>query len=338
MSFLHSNFIPQKASRTITTRLGDCKDVSTLFVALCHEAGIKANLVLISTRDNGNNTLPLPSVSFNHCISQINMNDKTYFLELTDNKLPFGAALTVDLKSDILPIPFEDEHVGGKLMKMDMPFRPKNVVNREHIIAILNKDLLVTRKSVYFESFASTLRDTYRNIGSDEQLKNISQAIASDFTVPIKVTDLKFTNLDNLADSMTIEYKLEIKNILQDVAGMKILNLPWSEKFSSLDVVTEETRKYPLELWSYLPDDMNSEIINFILPAGKRFMEIPQNIHFECANADYHLTYEIKTPGKVIIRRTFERKTDQVTPNQYTAFRDFINQVSESDNKQYAIK
>ena len=338
VSFLHSNFIPQKASRTITTRLGDCKDVSTLFVALCHEAGIKANLVLISTRDNGNNTLPLPSVSFNHCISQINMNDKTYFLELTDNKLPFGAALTVDLKSDILPIPFEDEHVGGKLMKMDMPFRPKNVVNREHIIAILNKDLLVTRKSVYFESFASTLRDTYRNIGSDEQLKNISQAIASDFTVPIKVTDLKFTNLDNLADSMTIEYKLEIKNILQDVAGMKILNLPWSEKFSSLDVVTEETRKYPLELWSYLPDDMNSEIINFILPAGKRFMEIPQNIHFECANADYHLTYEIKTPGKVIIRRTFERKTDQVTPNQYTAFRDFINQVSESDNKQYAIK
>ena len=169
-------------------------------------------------------------------------------------------------------------------------------------------------------------------------MKNISQAIASDFTVPIKVTDLKFTNLDNLADSMTIEYKLEIKNILQDVAGMKILNLPWSEKFSSLDVVTEETRKYPLELWSYLPDDMNSEIINFILPAGKRFMEIPQNIHFECANADYHLTYEIKTPGKVIIRRTFERKTDQVTPNQYTAFRDFINQVSESDNKQYAIK
>ena len=338
VSFLHSNFIPQKASRTITTRLGDCKDVSTLFVALCHEVGIKANLVLISTRDNGNKTLPLPSVSFNHCIAQLSMNDKTYFLELTDNKLPFGAALSVDLKSDILPIPFEDDRVGGKLLIMDMPFRPKNVINREHTLTISNKDVLISRKSVYFESYASTLRETYRNIGSDDQLKNINQAIASDFTVPIKVTGLKFTNLDNLADSMTIEYKLEIKNILQDVAGMKIINLPWSEKFSSLDVVTEENRKYPLELWSYLPEDLTSEVINFVLPTGKKFMEIPQDIHIECTNADYHLTFNTKTPGKVIIRRTFERKTEQVTQKDYTAFRDFVNQVSESDNKQYAIK
>ncbi|MDR2823844.1 MAG: DUF3857 domain-containing protein [Prevotellaceae bacterium] len=35
VSFMQSNYIPQKPSRTITTRLGDCKDLATLFVALC---------------------------------------------------------------------------------------------------------------------------------------------------------------------------------------------------------------------------------------------------------------------------------------------------------------
>ena len=338
VSFLHSNFIPQKASRTITTRLGDCKDVSTLFVALCHEVGINANLVLIFTRNNGNNTLPLPAVNFNHCIAQLNLNEKTYYLELTDNKLPFGAALTIDLKSDILPIPFVDNTIGDKLLSMDMPFRPKNVVHRVHNITLLNKDIQVLRKSVYFESFASSLRSSYRNIGSEEQIKKISQSVASDFTVPIKVTDLKFTNLDNLEDSMAIEYKLDIKNIIQEVAGMKILNLPWTEKFSSLDVVTEETRKYPLEFWSFLNDDANTEVMNITLPKGKAFIEIPQNVHFECANASYQLTFNTKTPGVVIIHRSFERKIEQVTPQEYGAFRDFIHQVSESDNKQYAIK
>jgi len=338
VSFLHSNYIPQKASRTITTRLGDCKDVSTLFVAMCHEAGISANLVLISTRNNGDKTMPLPSISFNHCIAQLNLNNKTYYLELTDNKLPFGAALAVDLKSDILPVPFVDNTIGDNLITMDMPFRPKNRTKRIHNITLSNKDMLISRKSVYFESFASSLRDSYRNIGSEEQLKKISQVIASDFTVPTKVTDLKFTNLDNLEDSMSIEYKVEIRNILQDVAGMKIVNLPWTEKFASLDAVTEETRKYPLEFWSYLPDDLNSEVMNFTLPTGKSFVEIPQDIHFECANADYHLTFNTKTPGMVIIRRTFERKTEKVTTQEYSAFRNFINQVSESDNKQYAIK
>jgi hypothetical protein len=32
------------------------------------------------------------------------------------------------------------------------------------------------------------------------------------------------------------------------------------------------------------------------------------------------------------------RKTEQVSPAEYIAFREFINRVSESDNKQYAIK
>ena len=338
VSFLHSNFIPQKASRTITTRLGDCKDVSTLFVALCHEAGIKANLVLIVTRNNGNNTMPLPSVNFNHCIAQLDLDGKTYYLELTDSKLPFGAAHPFDLKSDILPVPFMDDNTGDKLLSMDMTFRPKNIVNRVHNITFSNKDMLIRRKSDYFESFASTLRNSYRNIGSEEQLKKINQSIASDFTLPIKVTDLKFTNLDNLKDSMSIEYNLEIKNILQDVAGMKIFNLPWLEKFNSLDVVTEETRKYPLEFWSFLNDDLNSEVMNITLPNGKAFVEIPQNIHFECANASYKLTFDNKTPGLVIIHRVFQRKTEQVTPQEYSSFRNFINQVSESDNKQYAIK
>jgi len=156
--------------------------------------------------------------------------------------------------------------------------------------------------------------------------------------VPVKLTGLKYTNLDNLEDSMSIEYKIEIKNIMQDVAGMKIFNLPWTDKFSSLDVVTEETRLYPLEIWSYLPDDSNSEVMNIALPTGKSFVEIPQNVHIECANADYRLIYDAKTPGKLIVHRIFERKTEQVTPEQYGEFRNFINKVSETDNKQYAIK
>ena len=40
ISFRQSGLIPQKASDVITTKIGDCKDVSTLFVALCKEAGI----------------------------------------------------------------------------------------------------------------------------------------------------------------------------------------------------------------------------------------------------------------------------------------------------------
>ncbi|MDP1335075.1 transglutaminase domain-containing protein, partial [Klebsiella pneumoniae] len=76
---------------TLNNKLGDCKDVSTLFVALCNEVGIKANLVLVSTRDNGLYGMLLPNIQFNHCIASLEEGGKKYYIELTDNKNPFGA-------------------------------------------------------------------------------------------------------------------------------------------------------------------------------------------------------------------------------------------------------
>ena len=338
VSFLHGNFVPQKASRTITTRLGDCKDVSTLFVALCREVGIQANLVLISTRNYGNKTMPLPVVDFNHCIAQLNLDDKIYYLELTDNALPFSAALVNDLHSEMLPIPFSDEPVGKTLISMDMPFRKKNMIKRHLDVTLSGNDMMIGHNSVFFAALASSVRHSYRNIGSEEQLKLINQSISSDFSVPVKVTDLSFNNLDNLEDSLIIKHKTEVTKALQDVAGMKLFKMPWTDKIGSLDIVGAENRNYPLEFWAYIDYDQTTEEINILLPIGKKFMEIPKDVTLECANAIYSLAFNAKTPGRLIITRSFRRIADQVTPQEYPAFRDFIHQVSESDNKQFAIQ
>jgi tetratricopeptide (TPR) repeat protein len=338
IAFMHSNFVPQKASRTITTRLGDCKDVATLFVALCRESGIDANLVLISVRDIGLNQLILPSVNFNHCIAQLNVDGKTYYLELTDTKLPFGAALAADLKSRILPIPFKDEPIGDKLLSMDMPFRQPNSIQRYERISLNDNDMQIARHSASYAANASYLRDSYRDLGSEEQLKQISQAVASGFNVPVKVTGLSFSNLDNLSDSVTYDCNIEVKKVMQDVAGMKILSLPWTDKISSLEDVTLEKRDYPFELWAYQSEDINSEQLEIVLPQGMAFVETPKNIHLECANASFDLLFDTSKPGVVRGTRIFRRTSEQVTTAQYAAFRDFINRVSEADNKQFAIK
>jgi predicted Zn-dependent protease len=338
VAFLQSNYIPQKASRTITTRLGDCKDVATLFVTFCREVGIEANLVLISTRNYGNKTMPLPAIDFNHCIAQLNLDEKVYYLELTDNTLPFGAASSVSIDSEMLPIPYADETFGDRIITLQMPFRPKNTVSRVNDITISGNDMQINRRNTYWAAVASSLRDTYRNIGTEEQMKTMNEAVASDFSVQTKVSDLKFTDLDNLNDNMSIEYKIEVKNVLQDVAGMKILKLPWVNKISSLELVTAETRNYPIEFWQYLSHDYNTEQINLTLPQGKKLVEIPKDVHLECANAVYDLKFKVLANGQICINRNFVRKTDQILPKEYNAFREFLNKVSESDNKQYAIK
>jgi hypothetical protein len=338
ISFMHSNFVPQKASRTITTRLGDCKDVSTLFVTLCRESGIDANLVLISTRDNGRNQLTLPTINFNHCIAQLNVDGKTYYLELTDSYLPFGAGESSDLQANILPIPFDNAPIGDKLLTLEMPFRQKNSTFRNDKVTVSGNDYLIEHHTSCYAAIASSLRGSLRDLGDEERLKAINKGIAGDFTVPVKVTDLSFQGLDNLCDSASLTCKVQVAKAMQDVAGMKVLTLPWSDKVSTLDDLTLEKRNTPFELWSYKTEESNKERMEFILPQGVSFLEMPKNVHLECANASFDLVFEKAVDGKLIGTRTFLRKTETVSPEQYPAFREFMTQVSEADNRQYAVK
>ena len=338
VSFMQSSHIPQKASRTITTRLGDCKDVSTLFVALCRKSGIKANLVLLNSRRNGKNRLALPSIAFNHCIAQLEVDGKTYFLELTDKRLPFGAALDHNLQSDILPIPYRDEPAVNGLLAMDMPFRMKNDLKRQAKITVTNNDMNIEYKSIRTGQLASFMRQRYANMGPDDQQRNMIQSVARDWNTPVKISNLTFTNLDNLADSVISTFDFEVTNALQDVAGMKILRLPWSDAVKSLEIVALETRKFPLDFWTFRLCDSEDEVIELILPEGKKMLEIPKNIKLECSVASYELTFSTNKSGRLSARRHFVKKKDVVLPEEYEKFRIFMNLVSENDNKQYAIK
>jgi hypothetical protein len=335
---MQSNFIPQKASRTITTHLGDCKDVATLFVALCRESGIEANLVLVSTRDNGRARLLLPTNHFNHCIARFKADNKIYYLELTDPYLPFEALPSADLHASILPIPYKDEQFDNKIITLDTPLREKNKIKRTAKLTFTNNDMNIAAKVICYGYMASYFRHSYLDIGYEEQEKQFTRSVAGDFTVPVKISGLAFENLDNLADSVVYTYNLEVKGSVQNVAGMKIFQLPWSDKLSSLSEMAMETRRYPLELWWYMGDDGAEEQIEIALPQGKQWAEAMKDVNLQCANAAYSLTYDTTVPGILKAKRSMQMITNLVKPEEYVAFRSFLQAVSESDNKQYAVK
>jgi len=334
---MQGNFIPQEASRTITTRLGDCKDMSTLFVALCREAGIKANLVLVNTRDNSKVAQLLPSISFNHCIARLEIDNKIYYLELTHNKLPFGAALSGNLQSSILTIPYKNEKQNSEILLMDMPFRPKNEIIRTTKITIADKDMQIEMKSERMGQLAAYSRYIYADLSNEDRLKGLNERIANDWKNPAKASNLTFVNLDNLADTITMFYNIEAKNALQEVSGMKLLKLPWSEAITSLALVAPEIRKYPLEFWNYMHCDNEKEEITLSL-GGLQFVEMPQNVKLDCPTASYELTFERKTDGTIVAKRIFRVKQDIVSPDEYEQFKVFFNAVMENDAKQYALK
>ncbi len=335
--FMHGPIIPQKASRTLNTRLGDCKDVSTLFVAMCAEAGLKANLILVDTRDNGEKNLNLPSVEFNHCIAQFQAEGKKYYLELTDQKLSFGAIPFTDLNSNILFIPRSGETAATALTRLNTENRTHNNIFRESELKFENNDMLLWRKNIKTGMFASQMRGDYADLGQEKQENYITQALSADFTNPAKLLSLSFDDLKTLRDSVTYHYSFQIKNELNEVVGIKIFRLPWSEGIHSLDFLTLETRQYPFLIWAFSASELSREVMTIDIPKGKTLAEQPKNVTLSCSAADYSLTYTT-TAGKVKAVRELKFKNPTVKPEEYEAFREFFNKVAEADSKQMGFK
>jgi hypothetical protein len=81
VAFGASSHQPHPVSDTLANLYGDCKDQSLLVLALCHEAGLPASLVLVDAFGEGFNEACPAIERFNHCIVEARADGKTYYLD-----------------------------------------------------------------------------------------------------------------------------------------------------------------------------------------------------------------------------------------------------------------
>jgi transglutaminase-like putative cysteine protease len=177
VSFRQSAFMPQKASSVLQTKLGDCKDLSTLYAAMAREAGLEANLVLLNTRDNGEESLNLPSVDFNHCIVKVKAGSQVWHLELTDSNLPFGSLPNGDIGGLALEIPYNGTGAATGIFKLNPKNRSVDYRHQQVQIDIKNRDLSIINHATLGGAISRNLRDDYANLSKEEQLENMQRLI-----------------------------------------------------------------------------------------------------------------------------------------------------------------
>lgn len=338
VSFLHSALTPQRASRTLNSRLGDCKDLSVLFAGMAREAGLDANLVLVDTRDNGDRHLDLPQIGFNHCIAQVNISGKPYFVELTNNHLPFGSLPSTLVNANALYIPKDGAHVtNASLVKLNTANRTFNTIDRNTSIKMDGNHATISRKSTRAGAESGAIRATYRSESEDDRRKKITSQLSSEFNNAIQVRTITFANLDNLNDRVEDEYSFTVNNFAAEIAGMKVIKLPWVDSYSSLEIVSLADRKFPLSLWRFSSTPYDKETITIELPAGKKLLEVPKNIHYQCPSLSYDLVYEVKG-DQVTVTREVKYQKEQVPVDEYAAFKEVVIKMAEADKQQLAFK
>ncbi|HEX5170133.1 MAG TPA: DUF3857 domain-containing protein [Cyclobacteriaceae bacterium] len=87
----YSKYCENGIKKAFDGKTGNVGDINLSLIAAFRYAGLSADPVILSTRDNGYITELYPVLSdFNYVIARLNVNDKIYLLDATDPLLPFG--------------------------------------------------------------------------------------------------------------------------------------------------------------------------------------------------------------------------------------------------------
>ena len=338
--FRQSGYVPQKPSKTITTKLGDCKDVSTLFVAFSQLAGLKSNLVLVSTNENSSHMMSLPSKDFNHCIVRTFINGKAFFLELTDKFLPFKSMPMSLYKANALVISF-DKTENEKSSIIEIPFENATVnslhttstvtVTDKEINFVNNRKIVGANKSYYNELFSSSTTEDVRK-------KDLEEQYNTKLKKGVKLLSAKLIKNETFDDSIEFETQLQISEKIKSVGSLKIIDIPFIDKVYTRDVIAQETRNYDIDYASYENNlDYNTTII-LNIQDDKKFTEVPENKTYQYKNHNYTISFELVKPNSLKITRVVKVSWDNISVTEYPEFKKYIEDVLANEEQVVGFK
>ena len=331
--FRQNGVVPQKASKVINTKIGDCKDVSTLFVAMCKEAGYKAEIVLVNTRDNGEQDLALPTIGFNHAIAKVYVDNTYYIVELTSDLNAFSTMGSSLKKAFVLEI----NNTNSTPYLLDAETRVLNAFTRTSEVNIDGDNLKIRREIIRYGDYASYTRNSYRDIGDKKREKKIQQAISDEYA-HAKLNKLNFdSTLYTTDDSIFYFYEFEVTDAFTSFNKNKLIEIPLAVKQSPIDFISNTERKYDLALWRFNNDDYQMEVCTIHVPSNMWVVEMPKNKAYSCAYADYYLTFK-KKGSDIIIERKLSFKKDVVPVADFQVFSDFYSNVIKADKTQIGFK
>jgi len=326
VSFRQSGFIPQKPSKTIITKLGDCKDFSTLFVALGKKAKLDTNLVLILTSDNGQNSLVLPTQDFNHCIAEVKLNGETQFLELTDKDLPFKA-LPVSLQgATALKIPFDSKTKNtSDLIKLKNVKRTPSVYKNKAKITIHDEkqvfDITTSLEGEIVSYYSSILRNRDYKLMKNDLQDNLIGRVGGNITIDT-ITDVTAKRESSVFKYRTVASRQEKS---KKIGSISVFQLPPIANAYNSSIINFETRNYPIEYIQYENVDNYITEYELIIPEGKKFIEYPENIEITFKQHSYKIVYDLKKDNQLNVK--IEAKVDKeniILPKEYEDFKKYV--------------
>lgn len=336
VSFRQSAFLPQTASKTLTTKLGDCKDLSNLFMTLCKMAGIDCYMVLVSTYDNGAQSLVLPSTDFNHCIAKAILDQKEYYIELTDNYLPFLSLPNNLINAQILDIPKASE--SSILKSLSPTTKSKDIAKRLIYMKPVGNDLEINIKAVKYGHLSSQTRSSYLNLTYEKQLKDMEESVAGSYKNNVEMDTVVLQGLEVLSDSVQYQYTYKVKDEVMEIGDLQTFKIVYPDVIAALSKFPAITRTFPINYNEYEDTDIYDITVYVEIPKDKKITSLPQNENLTFNKMSYTLNYTLIDNTHLVVKRKFVSNRNLIPIADYNSLKAFMEKIVKAEQKMIAFQ
>jgi hypothetical protein len=308
-----------------TIKTGNVSDINLMLTAMLREAGLEANPVLVSTRDNGVALFP-SYIAYNYVIAGVE----------TDNGIVLLDATSKFSEPDILPLRvlnWQGRMIRENGTTKEVDLMPKKNSKRAiSVAAAIDKDGIATGKvrNQRSDYYAYVFRENYAGTKEDSYIENVEKNIQG-----LEIGAYKRTANNETEKPVTEEYDFTHK-ALSDVIGDKIYLNPMLFFTASKNPFTADEREFPVD-FGYPWQDRY--MINIKLPEGYVVESLPTPLTVTLQENIGSFKYNVVSQNNTLqISVAFDINYPNVSQDYYKSLRDFYRKMTDKQNEKIVLK
>jgi hypothetical protein len=309
------------------SRTGSSSEINLLLTLMLKNAGLDANPVLFSTRDNGMAVSMLPSISkFNSVLTRLSIDGKIYLLDATSEFCPFGSLPAQDINGQGRVI----NNLTGDWVDLETKIRYAEVKN---YVLDIHPD----------GKFTGFIKGSYDGYGGINYRHDLSVEKTNDDFIRKMQEDAKGLSINGynisgrydingpLTDSLNVDITDHA-----DIIGDKLLFQPMLFETMEKNRYTLQDRKYPI---NYNFPISETYVFDYTIPAGYQVESLPKPSVFKLPDGSITVYYDIKNTGNKI-SVVYKRSVNKILflPEEYGALKELYNQVVSKHTESIILK
>jgi transglutaminase-like putative cysteine protease/Tfp pilus assembly protein PilF len=308
---------PYRTSSCFRNRYGDCKDKAALLKVMLEEAGVKANLVLVRTRQLGKVAgEPASMHIFNHAITYVPSLD--LFLDGTAEFNGTRELTTMD--QGALALIVED---GGKTRWVTLPVdKPEQNIMRQTLVVDLSGEQPVVEATAYATGANAVY---WRSVF--EEVQRRSEALERELaaTYPgAHVRQATFSPLRDLERPVELTYSFTGGQFVRE-AGARRYIYPLGAPKDLLAAYAKQSKR-DQDLVLRVPF-VNEMTVRYKLPANAAFGALPRGSALTTPFGSFKLDYAMQG-AELLVTSRYSIDRVRITAAEYPAFRQYVSEIT----------